>query len=92
MIFDKKEKKFIDYSEQFPKPYSGLIMCKDDLTQHNENLEVLVLVSSYWKNYRGASTTPSTLHQHKLKQLELLGYKYVDVSNDQSSILATASK
>lgn len=80
MIFDKEKGIFIDYSEHFPAPYSGIIMWKNDLTRNQPNLEVIVLVSSYWKNYCGETLVPTNFHQHKLNQLKLLGYKYVDVS------------
>lgn len=80
MIYDKSKGTFIDYSEHFPEPYSGVIMWKDELVQCNPNLEVIVLLSSYWKNYCDNTTVPATQHMHKIKQMELLGYKPVDVS------------
>lgn len=87
MVFDKDKRDFIDYRNEFPKLYNGLIMWKNQLTKSSSNLEVIAVVSSYFKNYDYESNKPNALHQYKLNQLTLLDYKWIAVSLNSSIFL-----
>lgn len=80
LIYDKDKREFIDYSHEFPEPYLGTVMWKHDLLKGKSNLEAVALVGSYYKNHCCDSNIRNALHQIKFDQLEILGYKAIDVS------------
>lgn len=80
MVFDKEKGEFIDYKNDFPEPDTGAIIWKDEITKSNPNLEVIAIVSSFFKNHNFGTNIPNGYLQQKLNQLALLGYRCIDVS------------
>lgn len=81
-MIDRDQKKSVEISPDCPENYTGDILTRDLLLGVNNRKEVdtVAIVIAGWNNVVRGKDRHTGLFDMKLKQLEILGHKYVVVS------------
>lgn len=84
ICYDREQRKSLQISKECPENYSGIILTRDLLLGANNRKEVdtVAIIIAGWNNVIRGKDRHTGLFDMKLKQLELLGHKYVVVSSD----------
>ncbi|XP_023307598.2 FAST kinase domain-containing protein 5, mitochondrial [Lucilia cuprina] len=79
ICYDRKQKKSLEISKDCPENYSGIILTRDLLLGANNRNEVdtIAVIVAGWNNVVRGKNRHTGLFDMKLKQLEILGHKYV---------------
>ncbi|TMW41468.1 hypothetical protein DOY81_013456, partial [Sarcophaga bullata] len=80
ICYDRKQKKPVKISPNCPENYSGVILTRDLLLGSLENkndIDTVAVIIVGWNNVVRNKNRHTGLFDMKLKQLELLGHKYV---------------
>ncbi|XP_037827399.1 FAST kinase domain-containing protein 5, mitochondrial [Lucilia sericata] len=79
ICYDRKQKKSLEISKDCPENYSGIILTRDLLLGANNHKEVdtIAVIVAGWNNVVRGKNRHTGLFDMKLKQLEILGHKYV---------------
>ena len=83
ICYDRKQKQPVKISPNCPENYSGVILTRDLLLGSIENktdIDTVAVIVVGWNNVVRDKNRHTGLFDMKLKQLELLGHKYVLVS------------
>ncbi|XP_065365157.1 FAST kinase domain-containing protein 5, mitochondrial [Calliphora vicina] len=79
ICYDREQKKSVEISPECPENYNGDILTRDLLLGVNNRKEVdtIAIVIAGWNNVVRGKDRHTGLFDMKLKQLEILGHKYV---------------